>query len=468
MPRGTPAPQSWPLCRCFAEPPRETRGGSLPRWRSGPAYQFDDDVRLQYYRLRKISEGSIPLGQGDARALDGPTEVGSGMAREQAAPLSRLIDVVNERFGTDFNDADQLFFDQIVEAAVADDALRETAAINPEDKFELVFDTLIERLFTERMDQNEEIFIRYMNDEPFHRTVSRWMATEAYRRLRPSGLIGSGGLAGPVGSIGSIRQGGLSESREPAGSVGQSGPTAADELAGLAESDGIASEPTDGFPLPAGLRQARPEGIEAERTDGSSPPLGPLPLRPDEVGRETEASDSGGLRIVEGRPEERYVTCIPLVPLAIAAGVFGDPRSVEAEEDWKWVEVSSGRRLRPGMFVARITGRSMEPAIPDGAYGLFRAPVQGTRQGKTVLVQLRDATDPETGARYTVKRYESERAGDGDSWRHARITLKPNNPEFEPIVLTGMDEGEVAVVAELVEVSVATPAGIGEIGNDRG
>ena len=33
-----------------------------------------------------------------------------------------------------------------------------------------------------------------------------------------------------------------------------------------------------------------------------------------------------------------------------------------------------------------------------------------------------------------------------------------------------MDEGEVAVVAELVDlvgVSVATPAGIGEIGNDR-
>ena len=451
----------------------------LPRRRSGPAYQFDDDVRLQYYRLRKISEGSIPLGQGGARALDGPTEVGSGMAREQAAPLSRLIDVVNERFGTDFNDADQLFFDQIVEAAVADDALRETAAINPEDKFELVFGTLIERLFTERMDQNEEIFIRYMNDEPFHRTVSRWMATEAYRRLRPAGLIGSGGLAGPgemagpsemAGPGGLIGRGGLSESGEPAGSVGPSAPTAMDKPAGLAESDGIASEPTDGFPLPAGLRQARPEGIEAERTDGSSPPLGPLPLRPDEVGREAEASEPGGLRIVEGRPEERYVTCIPLVPLAIAAGAFGDPRSVEAEEDWKWVEVSSGRRLRPGMFVARITGRSMEPVIPDGAYGLFRSPVQGTRQGKTVLVQLRDATDPETGARYTVKRYESERVGDGDSWRHARITLKPNNPEFEPIVLTGMDEGEVAVVAELVDlvgVSVAMPAGIGEIGNDR-
>ena len=393
----------------------------LPRRRSGPACQFDDDVRLQYYRLQKISEGSIPLGPGDARALDGPTEVGSGAARGQAAPLSRLIDVVNERFGTDFNDADQLFFDQIVEAAVADDALRETAAVNPEDKFELVFDTLIERLFTERMDQNEGIFIRYMNDEPFHRTVSRWMATEAYRRLRPE-----------LRAFGPMRAG----------------------------------RPRSQESLPAGLRPARPEGIEtedieAERPDGSSPPLGPPPIRPDDAGREAEASESGGLRIVEGRPEERYVTCVPLVPLAVAAGAFGEPRSIEAEEDWKWVEVGGGRRLRPGMFVARVAGRSMEPAIPDGAHGLFRAPVRGTRQGKTVLVQLRDATDPETGARYTVKRYESEKAGDGDSWRHAGITLQPNNPEFQPIVLTGADEGEVAVVAELVdlvETGAAAPA----------
>ena len=94
----------------------------------------------------------------------------------------------------------------------------------------------------------------------------------------------------------------------------------------------------------------------------------------------------------------------------------------------------------------------MEPAIPDGAYCLFAAPVAGTRQGKTVLVQLRDVTDPETGQRFTVKRYESEKAKQGDIWRHQRITLKPVNPDFKPIVLTDADEGELQVVAQLVEV----------------
>jgi type I restriction enzyme, R subunit len=156
----------------------------LPRRRSGAVYQFDDDVRLEYYRLQKISEGSISLQGLEARPLDGPKEVGSGLVREEAVPLSQLIDLVNERFGTDFNQADQLFFDQIVEVAVTDDGLRQAAAVNPEDKFELVFRNLLERLCVERMDQNEEIFVRYMNDAPFREIVSSWMASQAYRRLR--------------------------------------------------------------------------------------------------------------------------------------------------------------------------------------------------------------------------------------------------------------------------------------------
>ena len=115
--------------------------------------------------------------------------VGSGVVREEAVPLSQLIDVVNQRFGTDFNQADQLFFDQIVEAAMSDDGLRQAAAVNPEDKFELVFRNLLEQLFVERMDQNEEIFVRYMNDQPFQQVVNEWLASQAYRRLRDEDAV---------------------------------------------------------------------------------------------------------------------------------------------------------------------------------------------------------------------------------------------------------------------------------------
>jgi type I restriction enzyme R subunit len=332
--------------------------GNLPPRASEPAYQFDDEVRLEYYRLQKISEGSISLKEGEAQPLDGPKEVGSGLVRGEEVPLSQLIDLVNERFGTDFNQADQLFFDQIVEAAVGDTGLQQAAAVNPEEKFELVFRNLLERLFVERMDQNEEIFVRYMNDAPFRDVVSGWMASQAYKRLRSAG-------------------------------------------------------------------------------DGSGAREGARALPP-------------GLRLVEGSADERNVTCVPLVPLKAAAGSFSDPQHV-ADDDLEWVAVESRHHLRKGMFVAQVVGKSMEPAIPDGAYCLFRAPVEGTRQGKTVLVQLRDAADPETGERYTVKRYESEKGATEDGWRHERITLRPLNPAFDPIVLAGRDEGELQLIAEFIE-----------------
>lgn len=155
----------------------------LAKRRSGPAYQFDDEVRLEYYRLQKIAEGSIDLGQGQAKPLDGPKDVGSGLVREEKISLSRLIDLLNERFGTDFNQADQFFFDQITELAIDDERLQQAAKVNPEDKFSLVFSNLLETIMLERMDQNEAIVARFMNDPEFQRAVAARLASEAYERL---------------------------------------------------------------------------------------------------------------------------------------------------------------------------------------------------------------------------------------------------------------------------------------------
>ncbi|MEZ4354709.1 MAG: DEAD/DEAH box helicase [Myxococcota bacterium] len=191
-------------------------------------------------------------------------------------------------------------------------------------------------------------------------------------------------------------------------------------------------------------RAVRSDTSWFDRANAGEPGAAPESMEP-------EAPVAIALRIVEPTPDDHYVTCVPLVPLQAAAGAFGDPQHIE-DNGFEWVAVESRHRLRPGMFVAQVVGRSMEPAIRDGAWCLFRSPVEGTRQGKTVLVQLRDTADPETGQRYTVKRYRSEKAADGDSWRHVRIRLEPVNRDFAPIDLRGADEGELEVVAELVEV----------------
>ncbi|GIW56654.1 MAG: hypothetical protein KatS3mg082_3058 [Nitrospiraceae bacterium] len=154
-------------------------------------------------------------------------------------------------------------------------------------------------------------------------------------------------------------------------------------------------------------------------------------------------------RRVTPSESDKFRTCVPLLTVKAAAGPFAESQAVEADE---WVALDPPRRLRPGMFVAQVVGRSMEPLIPDGAWCLFRSPVLGSRQGKIVLVEHRDIHDPETGGSYTLKRYRSRKATNPDGWRHVEIRLEPENPEFAPIVLQESDEGNVRVVAELVEV----------------
>ena len=152
----------------------------------------------------------------------------------------------------------------------------------------------------------------------------------------------------------------------------------------------------------------------------------------------------------QARHTERTV---PVVSLKIAAGAFSGTQSL-ADEAEHWVQLPEGFASAPGLFVARVIGESMNKRIPNGAWCLFRANPVGSRQGKIVLVQHRDVTDPETGGSYTVKRYQSEKQGDGDGWQHERITLMPisSNSQYLPLVLVPKDEGAVRVVAEWVAV----------------
>lgn len=155
----------------------------LPRRQNDARYEFDSEVNLKYYRLQKISEGSIELKPDEAGDVSGPVSVGTGSSYGERIKLSRLIDIVNERFGTEFKPADELFFNQIREEAVADESLRQAALANPIDNFKYVFDKALEDLIIDRMEQNEDIFAKFMNDKDFQKVVSAHLLNEVYEKI---------------------------------------------------------------------------------------------------------------------------------------------------------------------------------------------------------------------------------------------------------------------------------------------
>ncbi len=155
----------------------------LPRTTDARTVNVDDEVELKYYRLQKISEGSIDLKAGEPEALYGPTEVGTGQADEEVK-LSTLVDKLNERFGTEFTPADQLFFDQVRETAVVNEQLRQAVMANSLENFEPVFSKQLENLFIERMEGNEEIFVRLMNDNAFRNIAESYLMRAVYSQIR--------------------------------------------------------------------------------------------------------------------------------------------------------------------------------------------------------------------------------------------------------------------------------------------
>jgi hypothetical protein len=164
-------------------------------------------------------------------------------------------------------------------------------------------------------------------------------------------------------------------------------------------------------------------------------------------------------RVVEATRAMRWQSCIPAVPLSVAAGGFGaEQESLFDEGAVDWVKWDGMPTPQQGMFVAKITGDSMEPKVPAGSWCLFRQYSGGDRSGRDLVVSHQAISEAGFPVGLTLKRYRSEKVTDPATGeiRHLRITLEPLNPSHEPIEIAeqaGDDgEGRVRVVAELVQV----------------
>ncbi|BAT53738.1 type I restriction-modification system R subunit [Nostoc sp. NIES-3756] len=154
----------------------------LPRSTQAPKIDLSGDIELKFYRLEKISEGKIDLNEGKAEPLQGA--IAGTRQPDKEVPLSQLIDTLNERFGTNFTPADQLFFEQITETAIANESIKQAAQVNTKENFAPVLEKHLENLFIERMDGNEKIFMQVMNSEDFKAVVFEKLLSSIYESIK--------------------------------------------------------------------------------------------------------------------------------------------------------------------------------------------------------------------------------------------------------------------------------------------
>ena len=155
----------------------------LPKRDLSEALHLEDEVALEYYRLQKIKEGAIELVKGENGELSGTSEAGLKNEKDEEALLSEIVTVLNERFGTEFEEADKLFFDQIEAELMEDEILQSQAKVNKLDTFKFAFDDKFIDKLIGRMDQNQDIFEKILEDKAFGNLVKELMMKKIYRKL---------------------------------------------------------------------------------------------------------------------------------------------------------------------------------------------------------------------------------------------------------------------------------------------
>ena len=160
----------------------------LPRRDDGSKVFIDDEVNLAYYRLQKEYEGSQSLVAGETMPVVGPTSVGTGRPTEEDhTPLSEIIEVLNERFGTDFNEQDQLLFDQVIGDLTTDDQLSQQAQNNTIEQFKYAFDPKAISALLSRIEKNEKISSQVMGNEDMRALVLNWMMHRVFHEFQQTG-----------------------------------------------------------------------------------------------------------------------------------------------------------------------------------------------------------------------------------------------------------------------------------------
>jgi type I restriction enzyme, R subunit len=158
----------------------------LPKTNYADQLKLDNEVALEYYRLQKLGEGDLVLEIQGEHALTPTTEAGISRDKDEKAKLSDIITNLNNKLGTDFNEADRLFFEQIEEELFQDEDLKKRALNNPPENFKYAFEDVFINKLIERMDSNQEIFEKIMENAEFKNDVKEWLTKKIYDRFNKS------------------------------------------------------------------------------------------------------------------------------------------------------------------------------------------------------------------------------------------------------------------------------------------
>ncbi len=142
--------------------------------------ELDDKLLLEYYKIEKSFEGDIELEktEGMVSAIKG----GSGGKEKKKDPLSVIIERFNERFGTEWTEADKVLM-QIESRLLQSEDLRGLGPNTDKKTFDVLYRREVNNVIAEQYFENTEIFSYLMRNPEAKEMIIAEMKDKIYSAI---------------------------------------------------------------------------------------------------------------------------------------------------------------------------------------------------------------------------------------------------------------------------------------------
>ena len=154
----------------------------LIRGKPGEGIDLGSEVELTHLRQDKIFDGSISLSddEGVVKTIYSPD---GRLGDPDEELLSEIIARINERFGTDWTEADRLVFDAAAQDLVKDEQIQNQAVNNDEATFrDHVFVDQFQKALVSRQDRFGKVVFTYLDNKEMQAAVAAVYAAKVQKQ----------------------------------------------------------------------------------------------------------------------------------------------------------------------------------------------------------------------------------------------------------------------------------------------
>lgn len=155
-----------------------------------PTY-IQELVNMTSLRISTTSTGEIPLAQGQGKLDPRTISVGAVTGDEELDALSSIIEALNERFGSNLDEKDRIFFEGVYHQLRENKAIQRSLEINEPDDVLRTFNQAMEDIMTDSVDRNFQLVKKFIDNSEFKNDVVSMFFAEilANSRLDDAGKI---------------------------------------------------------------------------------------------------------------------------------------------------------------------------------------------------------------------------------------------------------------------------------------